>query len=393
MSEPGTMKKLYIIGAGVGAADLLTLRAKQLLDGADRVLSSREMALKDLFGALEHPIDGTTAVLVSGDCCFYSVAKTLIRDFADRYDIETINGISSVQYLSAKISISYDDAKIISLHGRDGSIVPFVAYNKKLFVLTGGNNKAHDICGELCRLGLSRVRVWIGERLSFPDERILSGSAQSLSGEVFADLSLLYIENKLAQNPLLPLKDEDFIRGDVPMTKEEVRHLSLQKLAIAQGDVVYDIGAGTGSVSVEMARRAFEGRAYAVEMKAAACELIEQNRRKHGAYNLEVINAVAPDGLAGLPTPQRAFIGGSSGNMDEILGFLVGLNPAVRVVANAVTMQGLSDALAGFAKHGFADTQIVCLNVAKAQKMGCYDMMMAQNPVYILSGSAGNAHE
>ena len=384
------MKKLYIIGLGVGKNELLTFRAKQIIDSSDRILNSRDIKIKELFERLKTTESETTVVLVSGDCGFYSVSKSIISDFSEIYNIEIINGISSIQYFSSKLLVSYDDAKIISLHGRDNLIVPFVAYNKKLFALTGGAIKAHDVCKILCRLGLSSIKIWVGEKLSFPDERIMSGTALSLSNEVFGNLSVMYIENDFASNPHISIKDEEFIRGNSPMTKEEVRYLSLQKLAIEKTDIVYDIGAGTGSVAVEMARKAFEGVVYAIEKKEEACSLIEKNRSKHGAYNLEIINATAPEGFNELPVPNKAFIGGSSGNIDKILNYLVASNPNIKIVANVIALQSLNEVLECFVKYGLINVETICVNISRSKKLGKYDMMIAQNPIYIITAYAEN---
>jgi precorrin-6Y C5,15-methyltransferase (decarboxylating) len=202
----------------------------------------------------------------------------------------------------------------------------------------------------------------------------------------FDSLSVICIENPLAANPHIPLKDSDFIRGDTPMTKEEVRWLSITKLGVTPQDVVFDIGAGTGSVAVEMARKAYEGFVYAIEVKKEACDLIRENAVKHGAFNLEIIHGEAPAVLDNLPSPDKAFVGGSSGNMDGILETLLKLNPAVKITANAITLQTINEIVTGFNKHGITNSDIVCVNIAQAKKIGGYDMMMAQNPVYIITG-------
>ena len=382
------MEKLYVVGSGPGDEKLLTEKAKDTIKNAARILNTRSRALPELMVELKNKTDGTTVLLVSGDCGFYSVSKNILRDFSGQYEIELVNGISSIQYFSAKTAIPYDDAVICSMHGKNNvlGIVAKAAYNKKVFALTGGAFKAHDICGILYKSGLSDIKVTVGEKLSYPDERIVEGTADELKEKIFDDLSVMYIENKTFANPHLPLCDEDFIRGDIPMTKAEVRWLSIQKLGILPHETVYDIGAGTGSVAVEMARKAFEGFVYAVEMKEEACSLIEQNKIRHGAYNLEVICAKAPGGMDSLPKPDKAFIGGSSGNMQAILGALTAKNPSVKIVANAITLQSIGQIIEGYEKCGLAATDIVCVNIAKSKKIGGYDMMTAQNPVYIVTG-------
>jgi precorrin-6Y C5,15-methyltransferase (decarboxylating) len=356
--------------------------------GRVRSADQQTLTLTKLTAELRETGKGHTAVLVSGDTGFCSLAKTLVRDFSGLYQMELIPGISSIQYLSAKIRMPYDDAKLLSLHGKTGNIVAQAAYNPKLFVLTGGANNVRQICLDLYNHGLENVELVVGERLSYPDEQITGGKVRQLKGLDFDELSVLYIENLYAVDPALPLNDEDFIRSEVPMTKQEVRWVSVQKLAVQSKDVIYDIGAGSGSVSVELARKATNGFVYAFEKKAEACELIRANRSKHGAFNIDVIHGEVPDAMDGLPAPDKVFIGGSSGNLDSILEKLVALNPQVRVVANAVTIQSLGQIVEGFEKYGLADADIVCMNVARAKKVGRYDMMIAQNPVYIVSAGA-----
>lgn len=393
------MEKLFIVGLGPGDERLQNAKAKAILGSAQRIFSTARISeshkqiqnikLAELLEELHKPQTGTTVVLVSGDCCFFSISKQLIAEFSSSYDIELVSGISSIQYFSAKLAVAYDDAEIISMHGRDGRVVPKVCYNKKVFALTGGDFKAHNICRILCDSGLGHVRVWIGERLSYSNERIIHGTAKELKLHTFDGLSVMYIENAEAQNYYPPISDDDFIRGDVPMTKEEVRWISLQKLQISPNDIVYDIGAGTGSVSVEIARKAHNGFVYAIEAKLDAYELILENRKKHGAYNMTVIHGKAPVGLDELPIPQKVFIGGSSGNIDEIVKCVVEKNSNIRIVANAISLQSISQILQSFKNHGLTNIDTICVNIAKSKKLGGYDMMMAQNPVYIVTGHRG----
>jgi len=380
------MARLKVIGFGPGDEALLTARANEALKAASRVLNTREMPLSELLLALQSPTEGETAVLVSGDCGFSSITKTIVRDFSGLYEIEVVPGIGSIQYLSARLKVPYDDAMLVSLHGRRGDIVAKVSYNKRIFALAGGVNSAEEICRTLCSKGLGDVDVSVGERLSYADERVVTGKACELKDKSFDSLSVLYIENPKAANAHEPLHDSDFTRGSAPMTKEEVRWLSVQKLGICPGDTVFDIGAGTGSVAVEMARRAYDGSVYAIEAKEEACALIRENAARHGAYNVELVCGMAPEALKGLPAPDKAFIGGSSGNMGGILEYLVSLNPGMTVVANAITLQTLHEVTEGYEKQGIATTDVICVNVAKAKSVGGYDMMVAQNPVYVITG-------
>ena len=388
-------KKLYIIGVGPGGIELCTEKATSIVRSADRVMSTRRISeiyptcqgfvLAELLEELKRTITGTTVVLVGGDCCFFSVASQIVRDFSRLYEIELVNGIGSIAYFSAKIQIPYDNANLLSLHGKNELIVPRVAYNKKVYALTGGVFKAHDIFKELAVAGLGNLKAVVGENLSYPNERVVYGTVSELQTELFDDLAVVYVENENAVEPHAPLRDTDFVRSEkIPMTKEEIRWIALQKLTIFPKNILYDIGAGTGSVAVEMGRKATEGIVYAIEQNADACELIKQNRVKHGAFNVNIVHASAPDGLADLPEPDAAFIGGSRGNAESIIKALFEKNPKIRVVATAVSLQGLHQLHESLRKFGSGEVETICVNVARSKRFGSYDMMQAQNPVYIL---------
>ncbi|MDR0337040.1 MAG: precorrin-6y C5,15-methyltransferase (decarboxylating) subunit CbiE [Planctomycetaceae bacterium] len=391
------MQKLFIVGFGVGNHDFRTKKAVDVIQSADRILtlsrfykndpSVETVNLSELTQQLNRPLFGTTVILVGGDCCFFSITQKIVQEFSNLYEIELVNGISSLQYFSAKIAIPYDDAKLISVHGRNERIVSYTAYNKKIFVLTGGKYKAHDLCRILYENDLTDIKIQIGEKLSCADEKIVSGNPETLKEMTFDDLSVMYIENKSAQIPNTSVRDDDFIRGQTPMTKEEIRCISLRKLGITPNDILYDIGAGTGAMSVEMARCAFEGIVYAIEKNTEAVELIKKNRIKHGAFNIIVLKTLAPEHFAEIPVPNKVFIGGSSGNIDAIIDVLIKMNPNIKIVANAVSLQSLNQILNAYTVFGLTETETICVNIAQSKKVGNYDMMTARNPIYIVTGT------
>lgn len=180
------------------------------------------------------------------------------------------------------------------------------------------------------------------------------------------------------------MRDEWFIRGDIPMTKSEVRAVSISKLELQSNSIVYDIGAGTGSVSVEAALQVPEGHVYAFEQKEEGCALIQANAEKAGLTNLTVVLGKAPESMAGYPAPDRVFLGGSSGNMEEILDLVTELNSAVQIVINVIALESLSQAMAWFQKKRW-EPEVICMQVSRAAKRGPYHMMQAQNPVYVLT--------
>lgn len=180
------------------------------------------------------------------------------------------------------------------------------------------------------------------------------------------------------------MRDEWFIRGKVPMTKSEVRAVSISKLELHPDSILYDIGAGTGSVAVEAAGFLPKGQVYAVEKKPEAVALIITNKEKFGADQINVIEGSAPDVLLGLPCPTHAFIGGSTGTMGEIIDILTEKNPRIRIVINIIALETLSQAMEALKIRGI-DAEIVSMQTARAKKAGAYHLMEGQNPVYIIS--------
>ena len=171
----------------------------------------------------------------------------------------------------------------------------------------------------------------------------------------------------------------------MPMTKAEVRAVSIAKLMLEPDSVAYDIGAGTGSVSVEMAGICTHGHVYAVECKPEAAALAERNKKRFGLSNLTVVEGAAPEACAPLPPPTHAFIGGTSGNMREVLGMLLAKNPAVRIVINLIALESIAEAMRCIETFGFGHTEVVQVSVAKAKKLGRYHLMNGQNPIMIIT--------
>ena len=163
--------------------------------------------------------------------------------------------------------------------------------------------------------------------------------------------------------------------------------MSLSKLHLSEDSVCYDIGAGTGSVSVEMALRAWKGKVYAIEKKEDALELLKKNKQKFAADNLEIIAGTAPDAMMELNVPTHAFIGGSSGNMKEIIKLLLKKNPQIRLVINCITLETVTEAMDAIRDFALTDVDIVQLAAARSKSVGRYHMMMGENPIYIISCS------
>lgn len=404
------MLNVNIVGIGPGNENSMTKEAVQAIEqsacliGDKRVVapfenmgksilhSSSVKDIKDYLKNYDENHDDYTknsevSILVSGDVGFYSLAKSFLEDKETIGEIKLICGISSLQYFCSKLKTSWDDVMTVSLHGRDSSILDKVMNNHKVFVLTGGKNTPADICKTLSEYGLD-VQVSVGENLSYSEEKITTDSAKNIANMFFGTLSAMLIIN---HNPISKqvithgLPDDLFIRGDVPMTKQEIRSISLSKLQLYSTDIVYDIGAGTGSVSVEIAHQARSGMVYAVEKELDALELIKRNKEKFGVGNLIIIPSKAPDGIEDLPKPDKVFIGGNGGNLDSILDVVFGKNPDVRVVINAITLETLHDTVSYFKHKPEINVDIVNITVSKAKKIGANNLMFGQNPVTIIT--------
>ena len=394
--------KVYLIGVGMGDPGTLTLEAAEAIEdcvtlvGAPRLLApyregktcSPLIASADIFAFLERQERGPGGVLLSGDVGFYSGAKSL-WPLLEGYEVVTLPGISSLIYFCSKLKTPWQDAHIVSAHGRAANVAGEIQSHSKTFLLTGGKTKAQDVCRTLVEWGMDHVQVWVGEDLSYPEESIRSGRPSELAEETFGDLAVMLCVDpepicRGISNGGIP--DEDFIRGKVPMTKEEVRTISLAKLRLCPSHTLWDVGAGTGSVSVEGALSLPAGRVFAVEKDPEALELLEKNRDHFRVPNLHIVPGEAPEVLSDLPAPDRLFVGGSSGGLEGILRAALEKSPALRVVVNAVTLETLAEAVRCFELLELEDVDMVQLAVSRARPVGRYHMMSAQNPVWILSG-------
>lgn len=399
-----------LVGIGMGGREGATMteearafcRSADLLIGAGRMLESvphegktllKEYRPGEIAAYLrEHPEFHRAAVLLSGDVGFYSGAKKLLEVLPG--EIRLIPGISSLVYFCSRLKLSWEDVKITSRHGRESNLIGLIRKYPRVFSLLGKPEDVRELCGKLMEYGMPDVTVHVGERFTYPEEKIRSGRPEEFLEYEGDSLAALLVENPRPDKTVTHgIPDGEFLRDKVPMTKEEVREVSLSKLRLQEDSLIYDVGAGSGSVSVEMARMALEGHVWAVEKNPAAVELLKKNKKKFQADNLTIVEGPAPEALKDLPAPTHAFIGGSSGNLREIAELLLEKNPSLRMVVNAITLETLGEALKVMGELPFTDVDIVSVTAAKSRELGRYHMMMGQNPVYIISGTGGGIHE
>lgn len=366
------------------------LGARRLLENLpEGCTQNRVIAIKPselLEGILRQSED--CVVLYSGDAGFYSGARSLLPLLKER-DIpaRVLPGVSSVQLLSARLGRPWQDWKLVSAHGTDCHVAGAVTRGQPAFFLTGGTLGPGEICQRLVSAGLGELSVTVGERLSYPEERIVTGTASQLAGQEFAPLSVLLAEAAPGPERRCPgFPDEAFLRGAVPMTKQEVRAAALAKLAVRPGDTLWDVGAGTGSVSVELALAASEGETFAVECNPEACDLIRANREKFGAWNLYLIEGRAPEALSELPAPDGVFIGGTKGGMEAVVDAVLEKNADARVCIAAIALETLSAAVAALTRHGL-EAKVTQLAVSRTKAAGTLHLLMANNPVFLITGN------
>ena len=432
-----------------GASRILrSLRApeekKQELYLADRI---REELIR-------HPEWKKVLVAYSGDTGFYSGAQSLLQLlrtdaelFKSRFEVKVLCGISSVQYLASKIGKPWQEAKFLSMHGRRGNLIGNLLRYPKCFLLLEGCKQLRAcalMLQDAMEKGVVRgLRIYFGYQLGSAEEETGVVTVEELSGRTAEGLYLLYLETEENDRQILTpgIPDADFIRQTaegnavategnagitegisgsgtienvsshsgsienrssclapfekgghrtVPMTKEEIRMLALCKLHLTEQAVVYDIGGGSGSVSIEAARLCIEGRVYSVEQRADALDLLRRNKERFCCENLEIVAGSAPESLTLLPAPTHVFIGGSDGKLMEILQTVMQKNKNVRIVITCVTLETLAEvqkALTQIGKDWREKDRIEIIQVAvtKARAAGRYHLFRAQDPVFMIT--------
>ena len=408
--------RITLAGIGMGNPDCLTKEVERaiaeadILLGADRMIAGYQPKIEKMpYYTSEQIIpylekmskvtvgrdDIKTVILFSGDTGFYSGCQKLydallraVNDGRLQADVTVMPGISSVAYLAACMGENYQDAVICSMHGKElPDLAKKIRKGKRLFLLMSGLKDVHKLGKLLLNAGLTECTVTAGYQLSYPEQRIMELRPEECMQLQEDGLYICCIKNLDPERKTLThgRKDGEFIRDKVPMTKEEVREVSICKLKLYEGAVVYDIGSGTGSVAAEIAGLSDEIKVFAVEYKEEAVSLIAQNKEKFGLDNIEIVSGKAPDGLEELPVPTHAFIGGSSGRMKEILSALYQKNSQMRVVINAISMETICEIKEVLSAFPIQNEDVVQIQASRAKRVGTYHLMQAENPVWICS--------
>lgn len=396
------MKKVYIIGIGMDGHETLTKQAYTAITAADCLIGAKRMLApfsglgkyeftswnsKEISEHIQGSEHERFAVLMSGDCGYFSGAERLLKALPECVQAEVICGISSPVYLCGKLQIPWQDIPTVNLHGISSNIARNAARYHRCFFLLGGKLGAREVCERLCEYGLGGLTVHIGECLGYPQERILTGYAADFTNVATDPLSVLLTENPMPETYIRSgIPDEEFTRGKVPMTKSEVRSIVISKLGISPDDTVWDIGCGTGSVSIEMALQCYNGTIHAIDIKSEASELTKQNCVKFKCDNINVRSGSALENIMDFPPPDKVFIGGSGGELRGIISTALNKNPSAVIVVTAVSLETLHETTEIFAEKGI-DPEITQVSITRTRKLGSHTMLSAENPVFIIKGA------
>ena len=420
-------RKIILSGIGMGNTDGMTREAYHAFEEAEVIFGAERM-LENLPGKgikvpyyrandiisylIEHPQYTKVAAAFSGDSGFYSGAQSMKKALEEanekgilKSETTILPGISSVSALAARLGVSWNDAVLASIHGRRTNVVNLVRKNTKVFLLLSGKNDFEMLVNKFREAGINHVKISAGYRLSYPDEKLFTFYLDEFETKLFDLPEGVYtclIENEDCEEQILTpgIDDEIFSRTKVPMTKNEVRVLSISRLELTKNAVVYDVGSGTGSVSIECARLSPDIFVFAIEQKEEAANLTKENAVRLGLSDqIVVINKKAPEGFEELPTPTHVFIGGSSGALSDILsaiqkklivkentkGKTDKASKGVRVVINAVSLETIAQITKLIQTYPVKHVQLTQIQASRAHKLVSYNLMQAQNPVLIAS--------
>ena len=400
-------QKIYLVGAGIegwagfGAKALEAIGKAEVLIGHRRHLDNfpdfagekRELGeLAEMLDFLKGT-DKRTVVLGSGDPNFFGVARFLLRNLP-KERIEIFPNVTSVQYAFARIKEPWDDAIFVSVHGRGlHRAVDRIIAAEKAAVLTDSVNTPAVIAAELLERGAEGYEAWLCEDMGLPGEKFTRTDVRGLAAMAASPLNIVIFikawEPTLTQYPLIGINDDEFATVKKLITKQEVRAVTLAKLQLQDDLTLWDIGAGSGSVSIEASNLMPNGKIFALEKNSQYLSFLRDNLKKFAARNVKLVEAFAPEGLDDLSDPDRVFIGGSSGMLEEIVEAVDRrLKADGLVVLNAVTLDTLTKAVEFLEDHGFT-VEVTCVNIAKTRGLTEYKLFEAHNPVYIVSARKG----
>ncbi|MFZ5480802.1 MAG: precorrin-6y C5,15-methyltransferase (decarboxylating) subunit CbiE [Myxococcota bacterium] len=384
---------------GIGVAGDLPPRSREVVLSAEVLLGgARQLALfpdvgeeridvvgrmGELATLLGDRADRRCVVLASGDPLFYGIGTTVLRHFPDA---EVLTAPSSVAEAFARVRLPSNDAEVVSIHGRPmADIGAALDRSGKVAVLTGGENTPAAV-GRL--LGDREGVAHVCECLGAADERVRTVPIPELAGVEARDPNVVLLVAPKRPRSVVPHTPDDDFEKKMPkkglITKREVRTLSLAALGIRPGEVCWDIGAGSGAVAIEMAMLG-ASKVFAVEKNEDGCAIIRQNVGAFATPQVEVVHAKAPDGLDSLPEPDRVFVGGSGGNMGELVAGILSRCKG-KVVVNVATIENLAECVSALKLAG-ATWSVTQVAVSRSSPILDLTRFEALNPVWIVEAT------
>ena len=403
--------RLIVMGCGLSKEDLtghhLEVIAKsEILMGGARLLDSfqdypgKKIVIKGNLKEIKALIRDNMGlkrmvVLASGDPLLFGIGATLVRELGPE-QVMIYPNISSMAAAFARLGEPWHDAGIVSLHGRvmdDAAFYDIFAHGEKFGVLTDSLNTPGAIASRLLDAGLDEFEIHVFERLGSAREKHTRCSLGEAAAGVFHQPNIIILKRCLnreavKREPFLypGLPEKMFSHGRGLITKSEVRVVSLAKLRLLPGSILWDLGAGSGSISVEASLYIKRGRIFAVEKHRKRVEDIKINKKRFDVNNLTVIHGNLPGGLDGIPDPDRVFIGGGGRELEGIMEMVQNrLKPGGVMVVNTVLWKSMDMAVDLLEKSGFAP-EVVQIQVNRGRNMPWSMRFEAENPVWIISG-------
>lgn len=425
--------KIYVIGIGYKPIDK---RAREIILNSNLILASNRLlevfkgydeseAVRDKVKIINN-VDETIAfiraealkseraeasdfrtivLLASGDPTFFGIGRRAVREFG-KDAVEIIPDLSCIQIAFSRVKESWDDAFLMSLHGGPdpkkrrrlpyeiNDIPSLLQRHNKIAILTDKENNPSEIAKELLKpsalphFRTSALKIYVCEKLGYEDESITEGTPDEISAMTFGEPNVVIIRGTeglgLRNGVTFGLKEDEIIHSRGLITKDEVRAVTIHKLRLPQKGVFWDIGAGSGSVSVEAAKLCPKLKVFSIERDKEQRDNIGKNKLNFHIQNIEIIKGEAPEALKNLPLPDRVFIGGSGDRLKEIMDYVIKAQVNL-IVVNAATIETMNDAVQCFEEHGF-DIAISEISVSRAKTIAGKRHMSALNPIFVIAG-------
>ncbi|WP_428561935.1 MAG: precorrin-6y C5,15-methyltransferase (decarboxylating) subunit CbiE [Solidesulfovibrio sp. DCME] len=398
---------LCVVGLGIGRPFLSPPAAAAVAEADVLVGGRRQLACFPDHGGVRIPIVGPlglvceamaaalgegrrVTVLADGDPLFFGIGRLLAERFGpDR--LVFFPGVTAVAAAAARLGRPWHDLPAVSLHGRDDMLPLFAALcrTEAVAVHTDAAHTPAGIAAALLARGGDAFAMTVFEDMGLPGERLWRLTLAEAVGLSFSPLNLLLIERvrPVAVPLALGLDDEALLRLDRVFTKKPIRAVALAALAPRAGDVVWDVGAGTGAVALEASLLCAGGPVFAVERDPGRLALLAENIRLTGALTVTPVGGEAPDGLDGLADPDRIFVGGGLTVRADLLPYLCRrLRPGGRIVVNSVLFGTLQHTLAAFAAAGLR-VEVLQVNAATAAPLAGDLRLCAENPVTVITAA------